>query len=105
MSESTLVALQKSMAQRSKDRRYKQLIGLGIEVGKLYTDHGLPLDMALERLEHPKDQKLIILDGACQWFIQHKRNSGATEKAIERQRIANRKIIEAFTAGHELGVY
>lgn len=99
-----LATLERSMAHPNKEA-LAQLTAYGIEVGKLYTDHGLPLDMALERIEQPKEAKLVILQGACQWFIQHKRNSGATEKAIERQRAANRSMIEAFSKGNELGVY
>lgn len=78
---------------------------LGDKIGKLYTDHGLPLDMALDRLPHTKEQKLSILDGACQWFIEHRRNSGATGKAIERQRNTNRKMIQDFINNGETGVY
>lgn len=78
---------------------------LGIEIGKLYTDHGLPVDMALQRLELSKEEKLPVLDGCCQWFISHKRNSGATEKSIERQRKANRKIVEDFIKTGEVGIY
>lgn len=83
----------------------ERLQELGIEIGKLYTNHGLPIDIAFDKLPHTKEEKLSILDGACQWFIEHKRNSGATEKAIERQRIANRKMLEDFISKGEVGVY
>jgi hypothetical protein len=79
-----------------------QLDAMGIKVGKLYTDHGLPIDMALDRLDITQEQKLIVLDGACQWLIKHKRNSGA---AIDRQRAANRKMVENFITKGETGVY
>lgn len=101
MSSAVLPQLLKGFAHPYR----KELIEFGIEVNKLYTDHGLPLDITLNRLEHPQDQKLIILEGACEWLVQHKRNSGATEKAIERQRVANRNMLEAFAKGKELGVY
>lgn len=78
---------------------------LGIKIGKLYTDHGLPIDMALDRLDLTKEQKLSVLDGACQWLVEHKRNSGATEKAIDRQRATNRKMLEDFLIKGETGVY
>ncbi len=83
----------------------KELEELGLEIGKLYTDKGFPIDMALDRLPHTKEQKVSILFGACQWFIEHKRNSGAGEKSIERQRNVNRKMIEDFVATGETGVY
>lgn len=83
----------------------KQLQELGIKIGKLYTDHGYPLDMSLGVLPHTKEQKLSILDGACQWFIEHKRLSGATEKSIERQRNTNRNIVESFIAKGETDIY
>lgn len=83
----------------------KELQNLGIKIGKLYTDHGLPPDMALERLSYTKQQKLSILDGVCQWLIEHKRNSGATDKAIERQRKTNRDMVERFIDKGETDVY
>jgi|SRR5688572_23167392 len=83
----------------------QDLQNLGVKIGKLYTDHGFPIDMALERLNMSKERKLAVLDGACQWFIEHRRNSGATDKAIERQRKTNRKMIEDFVKTGETGVY
>ena len=82
-----------------------ELQKLGVQIGKLYTNHGLPIDMALSSLNHTKMQKLSILDGVCQWFIEHKRNSGATEKAIERQRNTNRKMVEDFLRTGETEIY
>lgn len=78
---------------------------LGVKIGKLYTDHGLPVDMALDRLNLTKEQKLSVLDGVCQWLIEHRRNSGATEKSIERQRASNRRMVERFIAKDEVGIY
>lgn len=83
----------------------KELQELGVKIGKLYTDKGLPIDMALERLDYTQQQKLSILDGALQWLIEHKRLSGAPEKAIERQRKLNRQYIERFLTGKEVGAY
>lgn len=83
----------------------KELQELGIKIGHLYTDHGLPVDMAFDRLPRTKEQKLSILDGVCQWLIEHKRNSGATDKAIERQRHTNQKMLEDFITKGEAGVY
>lgn len=81
------------------------LENFGIEIGKLYTNHGLPLDISLSRLEYCKEFKLIILHGACEWFLQHKRDSGATEKAIERQIATNEKIMDDFVKTGEVGIY
>jgi hypothetical protein len=61
--------------------------------------------MALDRLPYERGVKLQVLNGACEWFIEHKRLSGATEKAVERQRQANRKMVEDFLATGESGVY
>lgn len=83
----------------------EDLQALGIEIGKLYTNHGLPVDMALDRLDMSKEQKLSVLDGVCQWLIEHRRNSGATEKSIDRQRTINRKMIEDFIKKGETEVY
>lgn len=81
------------------------LFNLGVKIGKLYTDHGLPLDMALDRIKCTKEQKINILYGAQNWLVEHKRNSGATEKAIERQRATNIKTMEVFLRTGETGVY
>ena len=83
----------------------EQLQEIGIKVGQLYTDMGLPIDMALDKLEMTKEQKISVLDGACQWLIEHKRKSGATDKSIERQRKTNREMLERFIKGKETGVY
>lgn len=82
-----------------------QMEEMGVVVGRLYTDHGLPIDMALDRLSIIKQQKVVIVDGVCQWLITHKRNSGATEKSIDRQRQTNRKILDDFIRTGEVGIY
>lgn len=78
---------------------------IGIEIGKTYTDFGLPVDMALDRLKLSKYQKLLVLDGVCQWLILHRRNSQASEKAIERQRQVNTNMLERFIKSGESGAY
>ncbi|HET6925068.1 MAG TPA: hypothetical protein VFH39_04520 [Candidatus Saccharimonadales bacterium] len=77
----------------------------GKKIGRLYTDHGLPLDMAFDRIDIPKQQKLVVLHGALAWLIEHKRNSGATDKAIERQRKANREALDRYVTTGEIGMY
>lgn len=79
---------------------------LGLIIGKLYTDHGLPIDMAFDRLpDISKDDKVVILTSAHSWLIDHKRNSGASEKAIERQRKSNLDSMERFLKTGEVGIY
>lgn len=78
---------------------------LGVKIGKLYTDFGLPIDIALDRLPHTKDQKIAILSGAQWWLVEHRRGSGATDKALDRQRKANRQAMESFIKTGESGVY
>jgi len=80
----------------------------GTWVGKLYTDKGLPLDISIAELRKrntSEDDMFVIIEGALTWFVQHKRNSGATEKALNRQREQNNKIMAAFLAGKETGLY
>ncbi len=81
------------------------LFNMGITIGKIYTDMGLPVDMALDKLSYDKDQKIAILAGAQNWLVEHRRNSGATEKAIERQRETNVKTMNAFIKNGESGIY
>jgi len=83
-----------------------ELRDLGTSIGKLFTDHGLPLDMSLDQMkDYTHAEKLSVLFGACQWFIQHKRLSGASDKALDRQRKANRDMIDRFTTRQEVGMY
>jgi hypothetical protein len=84
---------------------YQELEDYGIGIGKVYTNHGYPIDMALDRLPHGKAEKIVIIHGVCQWLIEHKRLSGAPEKSIERQRATNKRMIEAFIRTGETGVY
>jgi hypothetical protein len=69
---------------------------LGKDLGRLYTDNGVSLDQAMKSLGVKKKQKLIVLEGACEWFIDHKKAHGATVAEIRRQRSVNRKMIEQF---------
>ena len=82
-----------------------QLRELGEKIGRLYTDKGFPVDMALDRLPYTHEQKIAILNGALGWLIEHRRNSGATDKAIDRQRATNRDIMGRFINNQETGLY
>lgn len=81
------------------------ILRLGERIGKLYTDDGLPIDIALQSPSIPSENRLLVLHGACKWLIEHKRRSGATEKAIERQRAVNRRAIESFINYGECKIY
>lgn len=97
----TVGAIIEAYAQPGAD----ELVELGTRVGHIYTDHGLPIDMAMDRLPHTKQQIILVLHGALSWLIEHRRNSGATGKAIERQRKTNGETMERFLATGESGIY
>jgi len=82
-----------------------QLLNFGTKIGKLYTNYGLPIDMALAQLDCTQEQKVSVLIGAQNWLIEHKRNSGATDKAISRQRKTNVDTMEHFISEGETGIY
>lgn len=86
-----------------------ELDSFGVKIGHLYTDHGLPIDMAFDKLNQRFDltsqQKLAVLNGALWWLVQHRRNSAATEKALDRQRKINRETVERFIRTGEVGLY
>lgn len=104
MSSSVVGELIKSQLMiESEDMNH--LLRLGERIGKLYTDDGLPIDIALQSPSIPSDSRLLVLYGACKWLIEHKRRSGATEKAIERQRMVNRRAIESFINFGECKIY
>lgn len=94
-----------STREKLQDNQDEELEKIGVEIGKLYTNLGFPIDMTLDRLDMSQQEKLSVIDGCCQWFIEHKRNSGAGEKAIDRQRKANRKMVEDFLKNGEVGIY
>lgn len=81
------------------------MVELGEKIGRLYTDKGFPVDMALARMNFGKERKLSIILGVCNWLIQHKRNSGATEKILEKQRKYNREMTYRFMRTNETGAY
>lgn len=83
----------------------EELFELGIKIGKIYTDFGLPIDMALEKIKGDKKAKAQILYGAQNWLIEHRRNSSATDKALDRQRKINIQTMEAFIKTGESGIY
>jgi hypothetical protein len=83
----------------------EELRGMGTEIGKLKTSGGFPIDMALSRLDMTKLQKVAVLEGALSWLVEHCRNSGASDKAIDRQRSANSRAMERFIETGEAGIY
>ena len=82
-----------------------RFIAIGMELGKLYTDFGLPLDMSLGKINLPKAHKAIVLYGALQWLMTHKRNSGANDRALERQRDTNSRMMRTFLEREETMEY
>lgn len=82
---------------------------LGIEIGKLYSNKGFPVDMSLDLLKKRfrlnLQQELLIVHGVAQWLVEHKRLSGAPEKAIERQRTQNNQHLNKILQGKEIGLY
>lgn len=96
------------MIKSLSNPRRREFLDYGTQVGKLYTDQGLPLDIAISELKKigvGNDDMVVILEGALNWFIQHKRNSGAGDKAIARQQELNVKIMNNFIDGKETGLY
>lgn len=84
----------------------QELNNLGHKIGRIFTDHGLPLDMAMDRLPQlDRLQKLAVLNGACEEILEHKKRSGATPKAIERTQQSNRDMITRFIKTGETGAY
>lgn len=93
------------LLEASQQANAQPLHDMGVGVGRLYTDHGLPIDMALAKLELSKEETIQVLNGALWWLVEHRRQSGATPKAVDRQRKANRQIMERFLQTGETGVY
>lgn len=94
-----------SLLQAKSQPGAEELFEMGIKVGKLYTDQGFPVDMSLDTIKCTKEQKMQVLFGALNWLIQHRRNSGATDKAIDRQRASNVEAMARFIETGETGIY
>lgn len=82
-------------------QRLEALQQVGEGMGSTYTDHGLPVDMAMSKLKqlHPRlsrNDLALVLFFAQSWIMEHRHASGATEKAIERLREQNRKQFMRF---------
>lgn len=84
---------------------YPRQYSLGKRIGKLYTDFGFPVDMALDRLDMTKEAKLSVIFGVGNELVEHKRRSGAPEKALNRQRKANQEVVKRFMDTGETGMY
>lgn len=92
-------------AEQNSTTHYKEI---GIKIGKLYTDFGLPIDMAMghESIHSlAKSQRVCILSAALWWLVEHKWLSNATEESIQRQRNANKEIMRRFMKTGEVGIY
>lgn len=104
-----MITIQPELLEAITSDAYPELHTVGIKIGKLYTDQGLPLDMAMAQLERKypltKTQKITVLSGAQSWLIEHRRNSAATDKALDRQRAVNKEVMERFIKTGETGVY
>lgn len=83
----------------------KKYTELGEKIGKLFTEYGLPIDMALSRINITENNKKAVLNGALNWLVEHKKRSGATEKSIDRQRIQNKKYMLNYLMTGEVGIY
>jgi hypothetical protein len=89
----------------------RKLFDMGKQIGKIYTDFGLPIDMGIDHLvqsnhiANDKYQKAQVLFGAQSWLIEHRRNSNATDKALDRQRRANMTAMYSFLKTGESGIY
>lgn len=96
---------QERIVKATVSHNAKELSDVGLNVGKFYTDKGLPLDISLSKLDYSREDKAVILSGALWWLVEHRRESGATEAALNRQRATNVKIMDNFIKKGEAGVY
>lgn len=86
-------------------KNFDSLSNKGMKLGQLYTNHGLPLDIIFDKVRINNIEKIAMLFGAHEWLIIHKRQSGASEAAIDRQRKANSESITRFINKGEVGIY
>lgn len=89
---------------------HKQWVTFGRTLGRLYSDKGMPVDMSLAEVAKrtpglTQHHYVAMISGVGSWLIEHKRNSGATEKSIERQCDANNKMVADYLKRGEVGLY
>lgn len=89
---------------KALDGSSKELLEMGRAIGRLYTDHGLPVDMAFDRLVLTRKEKIVVLVGVHEWLIEHRRQSQATPKALERLEKSNRAVMQHFLKTGETGL-
>ena len=80
-------------------------IHLGKEMARFKNELGLPPDMFMAKLHADKDTKILIAMSYCDEMIEHKRASGAQEKAIDRTRKHNRELMTHLIQTGEMGEY
>jgi len=82
------------------------LTELGQKMADMKNSTGYPPDRFMERLTSLSSQeKLFVSHIYCVEMINHKRMSGAPEKAIQRTRKHNRQILNRLIDTGELGAY
>lgn len=93
----------------AKHRRDDQLNFYGKEMFRFKSELGFPPDMFLDKLakEHRLDrlQLVYVLNVFFEQLMEHKRQSAAQEKALERTRRQNGDRILAFIETGEVGIY
>ena len=90
----------------TKYRANDTLTNLGIKMADMKNRMGLPPDMFMNKLNNLNlDQKLYIAYIYCSEMIEHKRASGAEDKAIDRTRKHNQVIMGRLMNTGEIGEY
>ena len=78
---------------------------IGREMARFKNELGFPPDMFLSKLEFDQEKHKYIVHYYCEAMMEHKRASGAQDKALDRTRKHNRVLMERVLAGEELGEY
>lgn len=86
-------------------RQSKNTIYWGKQMARFKNEMGFPPDMFLKRLNVDNDTKFLISITYCDEMIEHKRASGAQEKAIDKTRKHNQAILRRLLDKGELGEY
>lgn len=90
-------------------QRTDEAVKMGKEMARFKNELGFPPDMFLDKLSKTHyldvDDKLWIASSYCDEMIQHKRASGAGEKALDRTRKQNQVILQRLLDTGEMGIY
>lgn len=101
--------LHSKIMQALKENADDRLPQIGAEMARFKTELGMPPDMFLKylknKMELTENDVIVLADAYCTDMIEHKKASGATDKALDRARQHNKAIMRRLITTGEMGEF